>query len=118
MAVSRGYPQQKPALSRKSWELHANASPAAARRWEARSLALHHLATRDQAEAIKVMETARGRSSPAYPSDEPAAHRSEGDKMISTTDITQAPRRLSALPLQFGPGLRNDTAPIHQHNPS
>ena len=36
-----------------------SAGPATVRAWEARGLALHHLAAGDMAEALKVMEAAR-----------------------------------------------------------
>jgi len=50
-----------------------SAGPAAVRAWEARGLALHHLAAGDMAEARKVMEAARpaGRRSPTPATSQP-----------------------------------------------
>lgn len=41
-----------------------SAGPATVRAWEARGLALHHLATGDMAEALKVMDAARPAAAP------------------------------------------------------
>ena len=41
----------------------AETSPAVVRLWEARALALHHLADGDMAEALKVMALAKGGAS-------------------------------------------------------
>lgn len=50
-----------------------SAGPTTVRAWEARGLALHHLAAGDMAEALKVMETARpaGRRSPTPAKNQP-----------------------------------------------
>ena len=50
-----------------------SAGPATVRAWEARGLALHHLAGGDMAEALKIMEAARpaGRRSPTPATNQP-----------------------------------------------
>lgn len=51
----------------------AKARPATMRLWEARGLALHHIAAGDMAGALKVMESARpaGRRSPTPATNQP-----------------------------------------------
>ncbi|MEN5069341.1 hypothetical protein [Stenotrophomonas sp. TWI1183] len=51
----------------------SKASKAAVRAWEARCLALHHLAAGNMAEALKIMEAARpaGRRSPTPATNQP-----------------------------------------------
>ncbi|MGL4692382.1 MAG: helix-turn-helix transcriptional regulator [Stenotrophomonas maltophilia] len=85
-----------------------SAGAATVRAWEARSLALHHLAAGDMAEALKIMDAARPASLP-NPCTESAAHRGEGDKMTSNVQPLTPRRLLRRIEVQDRVGLSKST---------